>query len=72
MRSIEFHAIIAPSKRYGAWPVLHRASRREPKLKAGEIAIRIKLELPDDWNKPTTLPLTIAQNQIQRPTAHAV
>lgn len=68
MRSVEFNAIIAPSKRYGSWyPVLARATRRAPKLAANEIAIKIKLELPDNWQTPETIPLAITPNQIQRP-----
>lgn len=73
MRTVEFYAVIEPHKRYGSWhPVLAAAKRKSPQLRAGQIAVRIKLELPDDWDKPTTLPLVINQNQIQRPTAQAI
>lgn len=72
MRSVDFYAVIAPSKRFGHWsPVLARATRKAPKLEGEQIAIRIKLELPDDWLVPATLPLQIALNQIQRPAIKA-
>jgi hypothetical protein len=73
MRSVEFYAVIGPSKRYGNWyPQILRTKKRSPKLKAGEIAIQIKLELPDEWQQPATLPIRISENQIQRPIAKAL
>lgn len=59
------YLVIAKQRYYR--PVVKRATRRAPKLKQGEVALRIELDIPMDVFNPPATSLMVRQENIIRP-----
>lgn len=67
MRSATFYLVFKRRRGYSVTPTIVRVSKNQPTLKANENAVKLRLDLPDDWWNQNPLPVAVNANQILRP-----
>ena len=60
------HLVICKGRWYSSVLIL-RVVKKAPKLKAGEVAVKITLEIPFEVLEPKVVPLTITKDNIIHP-----
>jgi hypothetical protein len=67
----ELYVVLVKNRRYWRTPAIDRTTLRSPKLKAGELAVKVSLRIPENIFDLPAAELTIDPSNLIRPEVKA-